>query len=54
MYRKSQTLLCHPAKAARKFWYRKETKRTRLDFHKREVGDSWLRFVNVNPKMDEL
>lgn len=33
---------------------KKKKKRTRLDFCRRELGDWWLRFVNVNPKMDEL
>lgn len=40
LYRKSQTLLCHPAKAARSFGIEKtKKKRTRLDSCKRELGD---------------
>lgn len=51
-YRKSQTLgLPSKLKVARKPGIEKRQKRTRLDCRKSKLGDSWLRFVNVNPKL---
>lgn len=38
-------------KVARKSGIEKRQQRTRLDCRKRKLGDSWLRFVNVNPKL---
>ena len=35
----------------RKSGIEKRQKRTRLDCRKSKLGDSWLRFVNVNPKL---
>lgn len=37
-------------KVTRKSVIEKRQKR-RLDCHKRKLGDSWLKFVNVNPKL---
>ena len=38
-------------KVARKSAIEKRQKRTRLNCRKSKLGDSWLRFVNVNPKL---
>lgn len=38
-------------KVTRKSVIEKRQKRTRLDCRKSRLGDSWLRFVNVNPKL---
>lgn len=51
-YRKSQDIGLPPKlKVARKSGIEKRQKRTRLDCNKSKLGDSWLRFVNVNPKL---